>query len=244
MAAAAGGQLTPASLELGGKSALLVFADTDLDLAVANAVEQYDNAGQVCLAGSRLLVQEPIAAEFTARLLDRIAALRQGDPRDEDTDIGPNISRAHVQRVDGFVRRAVTDGARVLAGGGVRRGLYYQPTLLTGARPGAEILTAEVFGPVLTLQTFDTEDEAVGLANNTSYGLAATLFTGDRARAERVAARLVRGHRVGELLLRPGSARAVRRRARLRHRPRGRDLELRFLQRRQEHRLRTEGLAQ
>ncbi len=193
VAAAAGGQLTPASLELGGKSALLVFADTDLDLAVANAVEQYDNAGQVCLAGSRLLVQEPIAAEFTARLLDRIAALRQGDPRDEDTDIGPNISRAHVQRVDGFVRRAVTDGARVLAGGGVRRGLYYQPTLLTGARPGAEILTAEVFGPVLTLQTFDTEDEAVGLANNTSYGLAATLFTGDRARAERVAARLVAG---------------------------------------------------
>ena len=140
VAAAAGGQLTPASLELGGKSALLVFADTDLDLAVANAVEQYDNAGQVCLAGSRLLVQEPIAAEFTARLLDRTAALRQGDPRDEDTDIGPNISRAHVQRVDGFVRRAVTDGARVLAGGGVRRGLYYQPTPLTGARPDAEIL--------------------------------------------------------------------------------------------------------
>ena len=193
VAAAAGGQLTPASLELGGKSALLVFADADLDLAVANAVEQYDNAGQVCLAGSRLLVQEPIVADFTARLLDRVAALRQGDPRDEDTDIGPNISRAHVQRVDGFVRRAVADGARVLAGGGVRHGLYYQPTLLTGARPGAEILTEEVFGPVLTLQTFDTEDEAVGLANDTSYGLAATLFTGDRDRAERVAARLVAG---------------------------------------------------
>jgi aminomuconate-semialdehyde/2-hydroxymuconate-6-semialdehyde dehydrogenase len=193
VAAAAGAQLTPASLELGGKSALLVFADADLDLAEANAVEQYDNAGQVCLAGSRLLVQKPVAAEFTARLLDRIAALRQGDPRDEETDIGPNISRAHVQRVDGFVRRAVADGARVLAGGGVRHGLYYQPTLLTGARPGAEILTAEVFGPVLTLQTFDTEDEAVGLANSTSYGLAATLFTGDRARAERVAARLVAG---------------------------------------------------
>jgi aminomuconate-semialdehyde/2-hydroxymuconate-6-semialdehyde dehydrogenase len=193
VAAAAGGQLTPASLELGGKSALLVFADADLDLAVANAVEQYDNAGQVCLAGSRLLVQEPIAAGFTARLLDRIAALRQGDPRDEDTDIGPNISRAHVQRVDGFVQRAVAGGARVLAGGGVRHGLYYQPTLLTGARPGAEILTAEVFGPVLTLQTFGTEEEAVGLANSTSYGLAAMLFTGDRARAERVQARLVAG---------------------------------------------------
>jgi acyl-CoA reductase-like NAD-dependent aldehyde dehydrogenase len=193
VAAAAGAQLTPVSLELGGKSALLVFADADLDLAVTTAAEQYDNAGQVCLAGSRLLVEEPVSAEFTGRLLDRIAALRQGDPRDETTDIGPNISRAHVQRVDGFVRRAVADGARLLAGGGVRDGLYYQPTLLTGARPGAEILTEEVFGPVLTLQTFTAEDEAIELANNTSYGLAAMVFTGDRARAERAADRLVAG---------------------------------------------------
>ena len=193
VAAAAGAQLTPVSLELGGKSALLVFADADLDLAVTNAAGQYDNAGQVCLAGSRLLVEEPVAAEFTARLLDRIAALRQGDPRDEATDIGPNISRAHVQRVDGFVKRAVAEGARLLAGGEVRDGLYYPPTLLTGARPGAEILTEEVFGPVLTLQTFTAEDEAIKLANNTGYGLAAMVFTGDRARAERAADRLVAG---------------------------------------------------
>jgi aminomuconate-semialdehyde/2-hydroxymuconate-6-semialdehyde dehydrogenase len=193
VAAAAGAQLTPVSLELGGKSALLVFADADLDLAVANAAEQYDNAGQVCLAGSRLLVEEPVAAEFTARLLDRISALRQGDPRAEDTDIGPNISGTHLERVDGFVQRAVADGARVLAGGGVRDGLYYRPTLLTGAPPGAEILTEEVFGPVLTLQTFAGEDEAIELANGTSYGLAAIVFTGDRARAERVQSRLVAG---------------------------------------------------
>jgi aminomuconate-semialdehyde/2-hydroxymuconate-6-semialdehyde dehydrogenase len=196
VAAAAGGQLTPVSLELGGKSALVVFADADLDLAVANAAEQYDNAGQVCLAGSRLLVEEPIAAEFTERLLGRIAALRQGDPRDEQTDIGPSISRAHVQRIDGFVRRAVADGARVLAGGGVLAGApgpYYRPTLLAGARPGSEILTEEVFGPVLTLQTFAGEDQAVELANSTSYGLAAMVFTGDRVRAERVQDRLVAG---------------------------------------------------
>jgi 5-carboxymethyl-2-hydroxymuconic-semialdehyde dehydrogenase len=196
VAAAAGAQLTPVSLELGGKSPLLVFADADLDLAVANAVEQYDNAGQVCLAGTRLLVQESIAAPFTEALLTRIAALRQGDPRDEATDIGPNISRAHVQRIDGFVRRCVAEGARLLAGGAVRPGLgglYYQPTLLTGAGPGAEILTEEVFGPVLTLQTFGGEDEAVGLANGTAYGLAAMVFTGDHARAERVAAQLVAG---------------------------------------------------
>jgi aminomuconate-semialdehyde/2-hydroxymuconate-6-semialdehyde dehydrogenase len=190
VAAAAGAQLTPVSLELGGKSPLLVFADADLDLAVATAV------GQVCLAGSRLLVEETVAGEFTERFLQRTAALRQGDPRDEATDVGPNISRAHLQRIDGFVQRAIAGGARVLAGGAVSPalgGLYYQPTLLAGARPGSEILTEEVFGPVLTLQTFGGEDEAVAMANSTRYGLAATVCTGDRDRAERVAARLVAG---------------------------------------------------
>ncbi len=196
VAAAAGAQLTPVSLELGGKSALVVFADADMDLAVANAVEQYDNAGQVCLAGTRLLVEQPVAAEFTQRLLGRIAALVQGDPRDEATNIGPNVSRAQVDRIDGYVARSLRNGARVLAGGSVNGdlgGLYYLPTLLADAPPGSEILTEEVFGPVLTLQTFDGEDEAVGLANGTRYGLAAMVFTGDRDRAERVAARLVAG---------------------------------------------------
>src|SRR5579859_3318127 len=196
VAAAAGGQLTPVSLELGGKSPLLVFADADLDLAVEKAVGQYDNAGQVCLAGTRLLVDEAIAGEFTARFTARAAELRQGDPRDEATDIGPNITRAHLDRVDGYVRRAIEAGARPLLGGAISPqlgGLYYQPTLLGGAAPGSEILTEEVFGPVLTLQTFRTEAEAVALANDTRYGLAAALFTGDRARAERVSARLVAG---------------------------------------------------
>ena len=196
VAAAAGAQLTPVSLELGGKSPLLVFADADLDLAVRHAVGQYDNAGQVCLAGTRLLVDERIADEFTARFLDAAAALRQGDPRDDGTDMGPNITRAHLERVDGFVRRAVAAGARPLLGGSVNAdlgGLYYRPTLLADAKPGSEILTEEVFGPVLTLQTFSGEDEAVALANSTRYGLAATMFTGDHDRAERVSARLVAG---------------------------------------------------
>jgi 5-carboxymethyl-2-hydroxymuconic-semialdehyde dehydrogenase len=196
VAAAAGAQLTPVSLELGGKSPLIVFADADLDLAVGHAVGQYDNAGQVCLAGTRLLVDEAIAGEFTARFAARAAVLRQGDPRDEATDIGPNISRAHLDRVDGYVRRAIAAGARPLLGGAVSPvlgGLYYQPTLLGEAEPDAEILTEEVFGPVLTVQTFGTEDEAVALANSTSYGLAATMFTGDQARAERLSARLVAG---------------------------------------------------
>ncbi len=196
VAAAAGAQLTPASLELGGKSPLLVFADADLDLAVAHAAGQYDNAGQVCLAGTRLLVEEPVAEEFLARFTARAGALRQGDPRDEATDIGPNITREHLARVDGFVRRAVAAGARPLLGGGVNAelgGLYYQPTLLAGAPPGAEILTEEVFGPVLTVQTFADEAKAVALANGTRYGLAAMVFTGDRARASRVSAALVAG---------------------------------------------------
>jgi 5-carboxymethyl-2-hydroxymuconic-semialdehyde dehydrogenase len=196
VAAAAGAQLTPVSLELGGKSPLLVFADADLDLAVTHAVGQYDNAGQVCLAGTRLLVDSQVADEFTARFLEKAAALRQGDPRDEATDVGPNITRAHLSRVDGFVQRAIGEGARPLLGGTPNHdlgGLYYRPTLLAQAKPGAEILTEEVFGPVLTLQTFDTEDEAVAKANSTRYGLAATMFTGDRERAERVSSRLVAG---------------------------------------------------
>jgi aminomuconate-semialdehyde/2-hydroxymuconate-6-semialdehyde dehydrogenase len=196
VAAAAGAHLTPVSLELGGKSPLLVFADCDLDLAVTNAVGQFDNAGQVCLAGTRLLVQESVADEFTARLVAGTTLLRQGDPRAEAIDIGPNITREHLERVDGFVERAIADGALVLTGGKVNSelgGLYYQPTVLTGARPGSEILTEEVFGPVLTVQTFATEDEAVALANSTRFGLAAVLFTGDRQRADRVAGQLVAG---------------------------------------------------
>jgi aminomuconate-semialdehyde/2-hydroxymuconate-6-semialdehyde dehydrogenase len=196
VAAAAGAQLTPVSLELGGKSPLLVFADADLDLAVDHAVGQYDNAGQVCLAGTRLLVDERIAGDFTARFLEKAAALRQGDPRDEATDVGPNITRAHLDRIDRFVRRAIEEGARPLLGGTINHdlgGLYYRPTLLTDAKPGSEILTEEVFGPVLTLQTFHTEDEAVAMANSTRCGLAATMFTGERQRAERVSERLVAG---------------------------------------------------
>ena len=196
VAAAAGAQLTPVSLELGGKSPLLVFADADLDLAARHAVGQFDNAGQVCLAGTRLLVDERVAAGFTERFLAGAAALRQGDPRDEATDVGPLITRTHLHRVDGFVGRAVAAGARPLLGGGPDPdlgGLHYQPTLLAGAEPGAEILTEEVFGPVLTLQTFTAEHEAVALANATRYGLAATMFTGDERRAERVSAQLSAG---------------------------------------------------
>jgi 5-carboxymethyl-2-hydroxymuconic-semialdehyde dehydrogenase len=189
----AAANLTPLSLELGGKSPLLVFADADLDLAVDLAVEQYDNAGQVCLAATRILVEETVAEEFTRRFAEKAAAIVQGDPRDEATDIGPNIHERQLEKIDGFVRRAVEAGARAVIGGHRGEGRYYAPTLLTDVAQDSEIVQEEVFGPVLTLQTFTTEDEAVQLANDTRFGLAATLATGDRDRAARVTQRLVAG---------------------------------------------------
>ncbi|MCK2241682.1 MULTISPECIES: aldehyde dehydrogenase [unclassified Crossiella] len=196
IAANAAATLTPVSLELGGKSPLLVFADADLDLAVDLAVGQYDNAGQVCLSAVRLLVAEEVHDEFLHRFLAKAGQLKQGDPRLPETDLGPQIHRRQFDRIDGFVQRALAEGATALHGGGPNTdlgGLYYQPTLLTGAAPGSEILTEEVFGPVLTLQRFRTEAEAVALANNTRFGLAAAVVTGDPERAERVTHDLVAG---------------------------------------------------
>ncbi|MFD8717089.1 aldehyde dehydrogenase [Streptomyces sp. NPDC059629] len=193
IAASAAANLTPLSLELGGKSPLLVFADADLDLAVDLAVEQYDNAGQVCLAGTRLLVEESAAEEFTRRFVAKASALQQGDPRDESTDVGPNIHPRQLQKIDGFVQRAIAAGARAVIGGSRNDGQFYAPTLLTDVAQDSEVVQEEVFGPVLTLQTFADEDEAVRLANDTRFGLAATLATGDPERAERVTAQLVAG---------------------------------------------------
>jgi 5-carboxymethyl-2-hydroxymuconic-semialdehyde dehydrogenase len=193
IAASAAPNLTPLSLELGGKSPMLVFADADLDLAVDLAMEQYDNAGQVCLAATRILVEEPVAEEFTRRFAEKAARLKQGDPREEATDIGPNIHPRQLEKIDSFVRRAVEAGARVVIGGHRKEGQYYAPTLLTDVAQNSEIVQEEVFGPVLTLQTFATEEEAVRLANDTRFGLAATLATGDHERAERVSAQLVAG---------------------------------------------------
>jgi 5-carboxymethyl-2-hydroxymuconic-semialdehyde dehydrogenase len=194
--AAAAANVTPVSFELGGKSPLLVLADADLDLAVELAVEQFDNSGQVCLAAVRIVVHAGLKDEFLHRFLARAAGIRQGDPREEATDIGPLISRPHFERVSGFVERAVAGGAHAVLGGGPNTdlgGLYFRPTVFEGAAAGSEILCEEVFGPVLTVQTFETDDEAVALANGTDYGLAATLVSGDPEHADRVASRLSAG---------------------------------------------------
>jgi acyl-CoA reductase-like NAD-dependent aldehyde dehydrogenase len=196
IARAAAPNLTPVSFELGGKSPFLVFADADMERAVETATYQYDNAGQVCLAGTRILVQEKVAEEFLERFLGGVANRRLGDPRDPGTDIGPLITREHLERVEGFVERAEREGARLVIGGRVSPelgGLYYEPTLFTDVRQESEVVQREVFGPVLTLQTFTDEDDAVALANGTEYGLAATVFTNDGARVERLGEALVAG---------------------------------------------------
>ena len=150
----------------------------------------------MCLAGTRLLVETSIYDRFLDAFLERAAALRQGDPRLDETDLGPLITREHFERVDGFVQRAKEAGAKAIMGGGPNEelgGLYYRPTLFVDPPPASEILMQEVFGPVLTLQPFAGEDEAVTLANSTDYGLDAIVYTGSPERAERVSARLVAG---------------------------------------------------
>ena len=196
IARAAAENLIPCSFELGGKSPTVILDDADLDLAVDLAIEQYDNAGQVCLAGTRLLVQRGIADAFVAKFRERASAIRQGDPRDEETQIGPNIHLKHIERVQGFVDRAASAGATIAYGGTVNADLgphYFKPTLVVDAAPGSEILTQEVFGPVLTMQTFDTDAEGLELANGTEFGLAACVVSGRRQRAEEFCKYLVAG---------------------------------------------------
>ena len=196
VARAAAENLIPCSFELGGKSPTVILDDADLDLAVDLAIEQYDNAGQVCLAGTRLLVQQGIAEAFTARFIERAAQITQGDPRDEATQIGPNIHLAHVERVTGFIERARKDGATIAYGGEVNTALgthYIKPTLVVDAPEGSEILTAEVFGPVLTMQTFASDADGLALANGTEFGLAACVVSGNRERAEAFTKFLVAG---------------------------------------------------
>jgi acyl-CoA reductase-like NAD-dependent aldehyde dehydrogenase len=189
----AAAQLTPVSFELGGKSPFLVFADCDLDAAAATAAYQYDNSGQVCLAGTRLLVERSVLEPFLERFRARVDEIVVGDPREPQTTYGPLIHPVALERVNARVARARVQGARLLLGGEALDGLYYPPTLFVDVPAEAEILRTEVFGPVLTLQAFEGEEQAIALANGTDYGLAATVFTGSEARSERVGAALVAG---------------------------------------------------
>ncbi|MEM9203486.1 MAG: aldehyde dehydrogenase [Actinomycetota bacterium] len=184
---AAAENLVPFTAELGGKGPLLVFADSDLDAAAKKAAWQFDDSGQVCLAGTRLLVEESIKDSFLERFHAHADALVLGDSRDADTDIAPLANPAHRDRVHGFVERARANGDTIVRGGApVEGSLHYEPTLIEPANNDSEVVQSEIFGPVLTFQTFADEAEAVALANSTPYGLSSIVYTGSRERAERL----------------------------------------------------------
>lgn len=178
IAQAAGANLVPCSLELGGKSPFIVLEDADLDGAAATGALMYRNAGQVCLAGTRFLVHDEVVDPFVHALRQYVEKLNVGDPRDSATEVGPIIHPRQVEKVDAFVKRAVADGARILWGGGPHGfgPQYYQPTMLTNVAQTSEIVQNEVFGPVLTLQTFSSDAQAIELANGTDYGLGGVCY--------------------------------------------------------------------
>ena len=185
---AAAANIVPFTAELGGKGPLIVFADSDLDAAAAKAAGQYDDAGQVCLAGTRLLVEESVRDAFLERFHAGVDAQVLGDPRDDRTTISPLIHPDHLARVEGFVERARANGDTIVRGGRQpdMGGLWYEPTLIEPRSNDSEVVQREVFGPVLTFQTFRDEAQAIELANSTRYGLSAIIYTGTQERAERV----------------------------------------------------------
>jgi betaine-aldehyde dehydrogenase len=200
VARAALGNLKKVALELGGKSPVIVFADQDLETAVDYALyAAYCNAGQVCSAGTRFIVQDPVRGEFVRRLAERARRIVVGPGADPGTEMGPLIHGRHLDRVQGYIRAGLAEGARLEAGGGPLRGgrfgsgFYLEPTLFSGAEPGMRIVQEEIFGPVAVVQRFATEAEAVDLANGTRYGLAGAVFTRDAERAVRVARALRAG---------------------------------------------------
>jgi betaine-aldehyde dehydrogenase len=194
---ASAGNLKKVSLELGGKNPQIIFADADLDAALDAVVfGVYFNMGECCNSGSRLLIHEAIAAEFVTRLLEKTAAVRVGDPLDETTTIGAIINDKQAEKILSYIQSAQQQGAQLRTGGqrlATERGCYIEPTIFTGVTPDMDIAREEVFGPVLSVLTFSTPDEALNIANSTLYGLSAGVWTRDLD----TALRLAKGIRAG-----------------------------------------------
>ncbi|MGH6945728.1 MAG: betaine-aldehyde dehydrogenase [Kiloniellales bacterium] len=192
--------LKKVTLELGGKSPLIVFADADLDNAVSAALmANFYTQGEICSNGTRVFVEKGAHKTFVEKLVARTEAMKIGDPLDPETHVGALISKDHMEKVLGYIEAGKAEGARLLTGGGrpqdpkLARGYFVEPTVFDGCRDEMKIVREEIFGPVMSLLTFEREDEVVGRANATPFGLAAGVFTRDLARAHRVIARLEAG---------------------------------------------------
>ncbi|MEV4299650.1 aldehyde dehydrogenase family protein [Microbispora rosea] len=184
------------ALELGGKNPNIVFADADFDTAVDFAVTAvFLHSGQVCSAGARLLVEDSVHEEFVDAVVRRAERIRLGGPFDPEAETGPLISAGHLAKVEAYVEAGIAEGAKLRCGG--RRlegeGYFFPPTVLDGCHRGMRVVREESFGPVLTVERFSGEDEAVALGNDTDYGLAGAVWTTDAGKAQRVAGRLRHG---------------------------------------------------
>jgi aminomuconate-semialdehyde/2-hydroxymuconate-6-semialdehyde dehydrogenase len=194
VAAAASPQFKKLSLELGGKNASIVFADCDLEKTVEGVTRAaFLNQGQVCLCGSRILIEDSIYDEFVERFVDSVESMKIGDPSDESTQLGALISAEHLQKVEGYVSIAREEGGEVLTGGSpclpkeFENGNWMAPTVIGGLPVDSRCSTEEIFGPVVTIHRFETEQQAVDIANNTRYGLAGSVWTSDLEKGRRVA---------------------------------------------------------
>jgi betaine-aldehyde dehydrogenase len=188
------------TLELGGKSPLIVFDDAKLDNAVGAALlANFYSAGEVCSNGTRVFVHKNVREAFLKKLMDRVSAMRVGDPMDPSTQVGALISEAHMNKVLGYIERGVAEGAKLLCGGyrvtagGCDKGFFVAPTVFDGCADDMAIVREEIFGPVMSVLEFSDEDEVVARANATEFGLSAGVFTNDLTRAHRVIARLEAG---------------------------------------------------